>query len=150
MSDGLNRVTLLGNVGSSELRFTVGGQAILNIRMATSDSFLDKDRVRQERTEWHSVTVWGKRGEALGAILAKGMKIYVDGALRTHSYDDKDGVKRYKTEINAEEIILCGDKREAQAPREGTTVRDDRPAGGSRKPTLEPAPMPIHDEDIPF
>lgn len=109
MAEGLNRVMLLGNLGADpELRFTQGGQAVLNIRLATTESYLDKDRVRRERTDWHSVTVWGKRGEALAKILAKGSTIFVEGSIRTSSYDDKEGNKRYKTEINANNIILAG------------------------------------------
>jgi single-strand DNA-binding protein len=109
MADGLNRVMLLGNLGADpELRFTQGGQAVLNLRLATTESYLDKDKVRRERTDWHNVVVWGKRGEALGKILSKGSTIFVEGSLRTSSYDDKEGNKRYKTEINANNVILAG------------------------------------------
>lgn len=123
MSDGLNRVMLLGNCGADpELRFTHGGQAVLNIRLATSESYLDKDKVRRERTDWHSVTIWGKRGEALAKILAKGSTIFVEGSIRTSSYEDKEGVKRYKTEVNANNVILAGGKRD------GAGASEDRPA----------------------
>jgi len=109
MAEGLNRVMLLGNLGADpELRFTQGGQAVLNMRLATTESYLDKDRVRRERTDWHNVVVWGKRGEALAKILAKGSSIFVEGSLRTSSYDDRDGNKRYKTEIIANNILLTG------------------------------------------
>ncbi len=124
MADGLNKVMLLGNLGADpELRMTSGGQAVLKLRIATSESYLDKNKVRQERTEWHSVVVWGKRGEALGKILSKGSRIFVEGGLRTSSYDDKEGKKRYRTEIVASNIILSGDKgggqrREAPPPNE--------------------------------
>jgi single-strand DNA-binding protein len=109
MADGLNRVMLLGNLGADpELRMTSGGQAVLKLRLATSETYLDRNKVRQERTEWHSVVVWGKRGEALAKILAKGSRIFVEGGLRTSSYDDKEGKKRYKTEVVANNIILGG------------------------------------------
>jgi single-strand DNA-binding protein len=109
MAEGLNRVMLLGNLGADpELRMTSGGQAVLKLRVATAESYLDRNRARQERTEWHSVVVWGKRAEALGKILGKGSRIFVEGALRTSSYDDRDGNKRYKTEIVANNIILSG------------------------------------------
>jgi single-strand DNA-binding protein len=112
MSQGLNKVVLLGSLGADpELRFTQGGQAVLNIRMATSESYLDKDKVRRERTDWHNIVVWGKRGEALAKILHKGSRILVEGSLRTSSYDDKNGERRYKTEVHAAEVILCGDSR---------------------------------------
>jgi single-strand DNA-binding protein len=109
MAEGLNKVMLLGNLGADpELRMTQGGQAILKLRLATSETYLDKSNVRQERTEWHSITVWGKRGEALAKILAKGSRIFVEGGLRTSSYDDKNGEKRYRTEIVASNILLAG------------------------------------------
>src|SRR6185295_5754899 len=109
MADGLNRVMLLGNLGADpELRFTQGGQGVLNMRLATTESYLDKDKVRRERTDWHNVVVWGKRGEALAKILAKGSSLFVEGSLRTSSYDDREGNKRYKTEIIANNILLTG------------------------------------------
>ena len=109
MAEGLNRVMLLGNLGADpELRFTQGGQAVLNLRLATTESYLDKDKVRKERTDWHSVVVWGKRGEALSKILAKGSSIFIEGSIRTSSYDDREGHKRYKTEIIANNILLTG------------------------------------------
>ena len=112
MADGLNRVMLLGNLGADpELRMTSGGQAVLKLRLATSETYLDRNKVRQERTEWHSVVIWGKRGEALAKILAKGSRIFVEGGLRTSSYDDKEGHKRYKTEVVANNIILSGGGR---------------------------------------
>jgi single-strand DNA-binding protein len=112
MADGLNRVMLLGNLGADpELRMTSGGQAVLKLRLATSETYLDRNKVRQERTEWHSVVIWGKRGEALAKILAKGSRIFVEGGLRTSSYDDKEGNKRYRTEVVANNIILAGGAR---------------------------------------
>lgn len=109
MAEGLNRVMLLGNLGADpELRYTQGGQAVLNLRLATTESYLDKDRVRKERTDWHSVVIWGKRGEALAKFLAKGSTIFVEGSIRSSSYEDRDGNKRYKTEINATNVILAG------------------------------------------
>ncbi len=112
MADGLNRVMLLGNLGADpELRMTPSGQAVLKLRIATSESYLDRNRVRQERTEWHSVVVWGKRAEALNKILSKGSKVFIEGGLRTSSYDDREGHKRYKTEVVANNIILAGGSR---------------------------------------
>ena len=109
MADGLNRVMLLGNLGADpELKMTNGGQAVLKLRLATSETYLDRNKVRQERTEWHSVVVWGKRAEALGKFLTKGSRLFIEGGLRTTSYDDKEGNKRYRTEIVANNIILSG------------------------------------------
>jgi single-strand DNA-binding protein len=112
MADGLNRVMLLGNLGADpELRFTQGGQAVLNMRLATTESYLDKDKVRRERTDWHNVVVWGKRGEALAKILTKGSSCFIEGSLRTSSYDNKEGQKVYKTEIVANNILLTGGRK---------------------------------------
>lgn len=109
---GLNKAILIGNLGvDPELKFTQGGQAVLRIRLATTEKFKNQAGEMQERTEWHTVVVWGKRGEALHKILAKGKQIYVEGRIQTRSYDDKNGgAKRYSTDINAQEIILLGNR----------------------------------------
>jgi len=129
MSDGLNRVQLLGNCGSDpELRSTSGGQSVLKLRIATTESYLDRNKQRQERTEWHSVTVWGKRAEALAKFLTKGSRVFIEGGLRTSSYDDKDGNKRYRTEVNATNIILCGGR--SAAPSGETAQPSTQTSGG--------------------
>jgi single-strand DNA-binding protein len=108
MADGLNRVYLLGNIGADpELRVTPNGGSVLKIRMATSETYMDKNRVKQEKAEWHSVVVWGKQAEALGKFLQKGSKIHVEGSLQTRSWD-KDGQKHYATEVNARSILAVG------------------------------------------
>jgi len=120
MAEGLNRVMLLGNLGADpELRYTQGGQAVLNLRLATTESYLDKDKVRRDRTDWHSVVVWGKRGEALSKFLTKGSSLFIEGSIRTSSYDDKEGNKRYKTEIVANNVILAGRGRGGGDDAEG-------------------------------
>ena len=125
MSDGINRVTLLGNLGADpDLRQTQGG-AVLNLRLATTETWIDKNKEKQERTDWHSVTLWGKRGEALAGILRKGSQLLVEGRLSTSSYE-KDGQKRYKTEVVATNIVLVGGK-----PRTGDGAPAAAPAGSS-------------------
>ena len=134
MAEGLNKVMLLGNLGADpELKVTPSGQAILKLRLATTESYLDKSNTRQERTEWHSVTVWGKRGEALSKILSKGSSIFVEGGIRTSSYE-KDGEKRYRTEVVANNIILAG-RRGGDSMAEGGGgggggARQERSYGG--------------------
>ncbi len=115
---------------------TSGGQAVLKLRLATSETYLDRNKVRQERTEWHSVVVGGKRAEALGKFLTKGSRLFIEGGLRTSNYDDKDGNKRYRTEIVASNIILSGGGRGGGggASSGGGDYNDDfgGPSGGGR------------------
>ncbi len=114
MAEGLNKVLLLGNLGADpELRVTPGGQAVLKLRLATTESYLDRSNTRQERTEWHRVTIWGKRGEALAKFLTKGERIFIEGRIQTSSYE-KNGEKRYSTEVIANNVILAGGRRGAE------------------------------------
>lgn len=164
MAEGLNKVMLLGNLGADpELRVTGGGQAVLKLRLATTETYLDRNNTRQERTEWHSVTLWGKRGEALAKFLTKGERIFVEGSLRTSSYE-KDGEKRYRTEVVASNIILGGRGKGGEAGEGGyerrAPQRESGGGGGGRGgPSREPAPPPADDfgdysgggdDDIPF
>jgi single-strand DNA-binding protein len=109
MAEGLNRAILVGNLGvDPELKYTQGGQAVLRLRVATTESFLNRSGERQERTDWHTVVVWGKRGEALNKILSKGRTVWIEGRIQTRSWEDKDGGKRYATDIVANQIGLVG------------------------------------------
>ncbi len=154
MAEGLNRVMLLGNLGADpELRMTSGGQAVLKIRLATSETYLDRNKVRQERTEWHSVVVWGKRAEALAKFLTKGSRIFVEGGIRTSSYDDKEGNKRYRTEVVANNIILSGGGgRGGPRGSEGPGPSDDGPppAGGGGGGFSDADYGGGGDDEIPF
>lgn len=139
----MNRVFLFGNLGADpDLRMTSGGTAVLNLRVATSERYKDKQDVWQDRTEWHSVVVWGKRAEALAKLLSKGSKVLIEGGLRTSSYDARDGVKRYKTEIHATEVKLAGAKAEYGES-------DERPAR-SGKPATDRYGSPPDESDLPF
>jgi len=153
MAEGLNRVMLLGNLGADpELRVTPGGQSILKLRLATTESYLDRNNTRQERTDWHSVTVWGKRGEALAKILAKGSSIFVEGRIQTSSYE-KNGEKRYRTDIVANNIILAGRGRGGEQGAEGSGGRSERSHGGGgaqRAPAGGAAPGAGGGEDDDF
>ncbi|HSQ68171.1 MAG TPA: single-stranded DNA-binding protein [Polyangiaceae bacterium] len=154
MAEGLNKVLLLGNLGADpELRMTPGGQAVLKLRLATTESYLDRSNTRQERTEWHRVTIWGKRGEALGKILTKGDRLFVEGRIQTSSYE-KNGEKRYSTDIIANNVILAGGRRGGaergeEAPR-GYGGGGGGGGGGGRAPAPEPhdAPGPVGGDDI--
>jgi single-strand DNA-binding protein len=141
MADGFNRVMLLGNLGADpELRFTAAGQAVLNIRLATTESYLNKDQERVERTDWHSVVVWGKRAEALAKILTKGSAVFIEGGLRTSSYE-KDGVKHYKVDVNATHISLVGSKGANEPDPPGYEDRGGAaPSGGGYAPRAPAAP----------
>lgn len=152
MAEGLNRVILIGNLGQDpELRFTQSNQGVLSLRMATTESFFDSNtKERKERTEWHSVVVWGKRGEALNKILSKGSRIAVEGRLQTRSWEAKEGGKRYTTEVVANNVILLGGRGEGGGgggrSGGGGGGYDPGPAGGSDEFGSD-APG---DDDIPF
>ncbi len=148
MAEGLNKVMLLGNLGADpELRVTAGGQAVLKLRLATTDSYVDSSNARQERTEWHQVTLWGKRGESLAKLLKKGERIFVEGRIQTSTYD-KDGEKRYRTEVVATNIILNGRAEERPSePKDDAPPR--RPARGAPRPD-DVFGGPQDDGDLPF
>jgi single-strand DNA-binding protein len=149
MAEGLNKVMLIGNLGQDpELRFTQGGTAVLNMRIATNESFLNRDNERQERTEWHSVVLWGKRGEGLHKVISKGKQLFIEGRLQTRSWEDKEGKKRYTTEIVATNVILLG----------GAGGRGQQYEDGAPPPSDDYAPSGggggggggMGDDDIPF
>ena len=163
MAEGLNRVMLLGNLGADpELRMTSGGQAVLKLRLATTENYMDKNRQRQERTEWHNVVIWGKRAEALAKILTKGTRIFVEGGLRTSNYEDRDGNKRYRTEIVCSNILLQGRSGGAGGGaagggggggfRDAPAVDDTEGGEGYRSsgPPASPEYAETDDDDIPF
>ena len=113
--DGVNKVIVLGNLGADpELRMNPGGNAVLKLRVATNESWVDKENKKQERVEWHRVTVFGKRAEGLAKFVRKGMKVFVQGRNQTSTYD-KDGQKHYSTEIIAEQVLVTGTPRSADA-----------------------------------
>jgi single-strand DNA-binding protein len=133
MAEGLNRVILIGNLGQDpELRFTQSNQGVLSLRMATTESYFDTNtKERKETTEWHTVVVWGKRGEGLNKILSKGSRIAVEGRLRTRSWDDKNGGgKRYATEVVANNVILMGGRGEGGGGPGGGGGRSGGGGGG--------------------
>ena len=139
----VNKVILVGNLGrDAELRYTPGGAAVATINRATTEVWNDKAGQRQEKTEWHRVVLWGKSAESLSEYLTKGKQIYVEGRLQTRQWDDKDGNKRYTTEIRGDRIVLLG------GGGRGTTV-DRGDSMGAHPPSPE-VTEPLTDDDIPF
>ena len=143
MAEGLNRVILIGNLGTDpELKYTQNGQAVLRLRLATSESYVNRAGERQQRTDWHTVIVWGKRGEALNNILSKGRSICAEGRIQYRQWEDKEGNKRNTTEIVATNIVLLGGRRDSGAP-------GDFGGGGGGGSGAPPADD-FGDDDIPF
>ena len=144
----VNKVILVGNLGrDAELRYTPGGAAVSTINMATTEVWNDKSGQRQEKTEWHRVVLWGKTAESLSEYLTKGKQIYVEGKLQTRQWDDKDGIKRYTTEIKGDRVVLLG----SGGGRGASSGSGDR--GGESGSGGSPAPEssePLTDDDIPF
>jgi single-strand DNA-binding protein len=141
----VNKVILVGNLGrDAELRFTPGGAAVATLSLATTEVWNDKGGQRQEKTEWHRVVLWGKQAETLNEYLVKGKQIYVEGRLQTREWNDKDGNKRYTTEIRGDRVVLLsgggggGQRREAPARQTADTGETPEPVA------------PLNDDDIPF
>jgi len=108
----VNKVILIGNLGRDpELRYTQSGQAVVNFPIATSEAWTDKSGERQERTEWHRIVVWGRVGENCAQYLSKGRTVYVEGRLQTREWEDREGNKRYTTEVNANNVQFLGGPR---------------------------------------
>jgi single-strand DNA-binding protein len=148
----VNKVILVGNLGrDAELRYTPGGAAVATINMATTEVWNDKGGQRQEKTEWHRVVLWGKSAESLAEYLTKGKQIYVEGRLQTRQWDDKDGNKRYTTEIRGDRIVLLGGGRGAGGGAAGAASRGGgEDSTGGHAPGPEPSAEPLTDDDIPF
>lgn len=137
MSSGLNKVMLFGRLGADpEYRATQNGQVVLKLRLATNECYYDRSNNLVEKTEWHSVTVFGARAEALGKILAKGDALFVDGSIRNSSYE-KDGITRYRSEVVARDIILGGKNRRVT------------PAAAASSESVEMMEDPFADLDTP-
>jgi single-strand DNA-binding protein len=112
MASGVNKVILVGHLGANpDMRYTPSGSGVCELRLATNETWTDKSGQRQERTEWHRVVVWGKTAEHCSRYLSKGRQIYLEGRLQTRSWEDKDGNKRYTTEIVAETVQFLGGGR---------------------------------------
>ncbi|HEY2900611.1 MAG TPA: single-stranded DNA-binding protein [Polyangia bacterium] len=157
----VNKVILIGNLGADpELKYTPSSRPLCNLRIATTDVFKDKGGQRQERTEWHRVTVWGDQAENCSKYLSKGRSVYIEGRLQTRSYD-KEGQKHYATDVVADRVVFLGSGGGAGAGAgEGGGRRPtggNAPAGGGggrsggyEGPADDSAGPPPSDDDIPF
>jgi len=150
----VNKVILVGNLGKDpELRYTPSGAAVATFSLATTERFKGKDGQMQEKTEWHNIVAWRQLAEICGKYLHKGKQVYIEGRIQTRSYDDRDGNKRYITEIVADQMQMLGRAGEEGAGAPRADVRPGRtssPAGGS--PHYEDLAEPPFnaDDDIPF
>ena len=124
MAGGVNKVILIGHLGADpDMRYTPSGAGVCELRLATSESWKDKNGQRQERTEWHRVVVWGKTAEICAKYLAKGRQVFIEGRIQTRSYDDKEGQKKYITEIIANDVQFLSSGREGGAGGGGGGAR---------------------------
>jgi single-strand DNA-binding protein len=148
----VNKVILVGNLGrDAELRYTPGGAAVATLNMATTENWTDKSGQKQEKTEWHRVVFWGKVAESLTEYLTKGKQIYIEGRLETRQWNDKDGNKRYTTEIKGDKIVLLGGGGGRGGGGMSRSGGEESMGGG--QPSHGGADMPdtpLTDDDIPF
>ena len=137
---GVNKVILLGNLGKDpEVQTFDNGMKKASFSLATTEKFKNKEGVLTEETEWHKIVIWGKQAETAETYLRKGSQLFVEGRIRTHSWDDKDGNKRYTTEVVASNFTMLGQRKDQALAHEGaTTVPDGE------------SPPPAPDDDLPF
>jgi single-strand DNA-binding protein len=141
----VNKAIIIGNLGRDpEVRFTPSGRAVAKFTVATSERWTDQQGQRQEKTEWHNIVVWGKQAETCGQYLAKGRQVYVEGRITNRSYDDKDGNKRYITEIIARDVRFLGGGSGGGAC--GGGGRSQEPFSAPQGEDASPEP----EDDIPF
>ena len=175
MAGSVNKVIVIGHLGANpELKYLPSGQPVCEMRVATSETYRDRNEQPQERTEWHRIVVWGKTAENCSKFLQKGRQVYIEGRLQTRSWDDKEGKKQYMTEIVANSVVFLGGgggreegARESggYAPREaayggggsgggsssGGSGRYSRPAPAEAPPPMSSEPGDFAaEDDIPF
>ena len=154
MARGVNKVILVGNLGADpDTRYMPSGKAVTNIRVATSESWKDRQTGdMQERTEWHSIVMYDKLGEIAAEYLRKGSQVYIEGSLRTRKWQDKQGNERYSTEVVANELQMLGGRSGAGGPSSGTSSGPSEPR--ERQEYAGPAGAGVErddfDDDIPF
>lgn len=145
MANGLNKAILIGNLGRDpEVRYTPGGLAVANFSLATSETWTNKEGEKETRTEWHKIVAWGKLGEICGEYLSKGRQVYIEGRIQTREWEDRDGNKRYTTEINASQMIMLGSRDFTGESRPSSS------ADMQMSDVPEPPISKTKDDDIPF
>jgi single-strand DNA-binding protein len=143
----VNKLILVGNLGrDAELRYTPGGAPVSTFSLATTEVWNDKGGQRQEKTEWHRITVWGKTAESLQEYLIKGKQVYVEGRIQYREWTDKEGVKRTTAEVRADRIVLLGGGGGGGGRQQ---ARGAAAGAGMDEPMGEPA-TELTDDDIPF
>jgi single-strand DNA-binding protein len=153
MARGVNKVILVGNLGADpETRYTAGGSAVTNVRLATTDSWRDKQTgEQQERTEWHRVVFWGRLAELAAEYLRKGSQIYVEGRIQTRKWQGQDGQDRWTTEIVGNEMQMLGSRGGAPSsppPDFDSGASGEGSSGGTGSKKAET--VEDFDDDIPF
>lgn len=144
----VNKVILLGRLGQDpELKYTPSGMAVCNFSLATSESWQDKAGAKQERTEWHKIQVWGKLAELCNQYLAKGRQAFIEGQVQTRSWDDKDGNKRYTTEIVAKTVQFLGGPSDGAQKSGGAPAND---AANDSAANYHGSDTNFTSDDIPF
>lgn len=129
---GVNKAIILGRLGADpDVRQTQGGTTVCNFNVATSESYTDRDGQRQERTEWHRIVAWGQLGELCGKYLTKGREAFIEGRIETREWEDKDGQKRYTTEIRALTVQFIGGRGDGGGQRQ-EKQQQSKPSGGER------------------
>lgn len=163
---GMNRCIFIGNLGADpDIRSTKSGTAVMTFRIASSENRKQQDGSWGEHTEWISVVVWGKRSTGLATFLSKGHTVAVEGKMRTSSYEDRDGNKRYKTEIHADDVVVLSGRGDGAGKSRSNGNGGARPGAGSQATENDYAPPagasrgnayddadygPMDEDDIPF
>lgn len=156
MSRSVNKAIIIGNLGADpELRSTGSGTRVANLSVATSRRWTDRTGQQQEKTEWHRIVLWDKLAEIAERFLKKGDSVYVEGEIEYRSYQDKDGVTKYSTEIRARELVMLGGREGGVGGGSGgnfqSRSRQPAPSGGKSEPSYDDFPPDFpEDDDLPF
>ncbi|MFQ5454237.1 MAG: single-stranded DNA-binding protein [Candidatus Zixiibacteriota bacterium] len=141
----VNKAILIGNLGKDpELRYTPGGQAVVSFSLATNRRWTGKDGQKNEVTTWHNIVAWGKQAETIKEYLTKGQQVYIEGRIDNRSYDDKEGNKKYISEVVVENFRFIGSRN---APRGGSNDYSQTP---SAEAPASPSTNKESDDDLPF